>query len=117
MRFADITAAWFVIFLGVAHLAVGYAVFVDPSERRIWFTSAGFLLIVTGLANLGAQAGGTRLQSLAAAAGGFSILVIGTLLALADPDLLVKPQTIALLGLGMFLTVRRMRDVIKRKDL
>ena len=114
MRFADKAAAWLVCILGVAHLAVGHAVFIEPNERRIWFASAGFLLIVTGLANLGAQGGGTRMQSLAAAAGGLSILVIGALLAWADRDLLVQPQTLTLLALGLFLTVQRLREVVTR---
>ncbi len=114
MRFADKAAAWLVCILGVAHLAVGHAVFIEPNEKRIWFAAAGFLLIVTGLANLGAQAGRTRMQSLAAAAGGLSILVIGALLALADPDLLIQPQTLTLLALGLLLTVQRLREVIAR---
>ena len=114
MRFVDKAAAWLVLSLGVAHLAVGYAVFIAPTERRIWFASAGFLLIVTGLANLAAKDGRTRLQSLAAAAGGMSILAIGTLLALADPDLLLQPQTLTLLALGLFLTVQRLHEVIAR---
>ena len=112
MRFTDKFAAWVVCVLGVAHLAVGYAVFIEPNERRIWFASAGFLLIVTGLANLGAHGGRTRMQSIAAAAGSLSILVIGALLALADPDLLIQPQTLTLLALGLFLTVQRLREVI-----
>ena len=114
MRFADKAAAWLVCILGVAHLAVGYAVFIEPNERRIWFASAGFLLVVTGLANLGAQGGGTRMQSLAAAAGGLSILVIGALLALADPGLLIQPQTLTLLALGLLLTIQRLREVFTR---
>lgn len=115
MRFADKAAAWLVCILGVAHLAVGHAVFIEPNERRIWFASAGLLLIVTGLANLGAQDGRTRMQSVAAAAGGLSILVVGALLASADADLLTQPQTLALLALGLFLTVQRLRDLITRK--
>lgn len=112
MRFADKGAAWLVCLLGAAHLAVGHAVFIEPNERRIWFASAGFLLIVTGLANLGAQAGGSRMQSLAAAAGSASILVIGALLAFADPNLLIQPQTFTLLALGLLLTVNRLRELV-----
>lgn len=111
MRFADKIAAWLVCILGGAHLAVGHAVFSEPNERRIWFASAGFLLIVTGLANLGAQGGRTRMQSFAAAVGSLSILVIGGLLALADRDLLTQPQTLILLALGLFLAVRRVREL------
>ncbi len=115
MGLADKAAAWLVCILGVAHLAVGHAVFIEPTERRIWFASAGFLLIVTGLTNLGAQEGGARMQSLAAAAGGLSILITGALLASADPALLVQPQTLTLLALGLFLTARRCRELIGRK--
>ena len=112
MRFADKAAAWLVCVLGIAHLVVGHAVFIEPNEKRIWFASAGFLLIVTGLANLGAQGGGTRTQSFAAAVGGLSILIIGALLAFADPALLIQPQTLTLLALGLLLTVQRLREVI-----
>lgn len=112
MRFADRIAAWLVCILGIAHLAVGHAVFTEPNERRVWFASAGFLLIVTGLANLGAQSGGTRMQSLAAATGSLSILVIGALIAWADPDLLTQPQTLTLLALGLLLTVNRLRELV-----
>ena len=111
MRLADKVAAWLVCILGVAHLAVGYAVFIEPNDRRIWFASAGFLLIVTGLANLGAQGGARRMQSLAAAVGSLSILVIGALLAAADPDLLTQPQTLTLLALGLLLTLNRVREL------
>ena len=112
MRFADKLAAWLVCILGAVHLVVGHAVFTDPNERRIWFASAGFLLIVTGLANVGAQSGGTRMQSLAAAVGNLSILVIGVLLALADRELLTQPQTLTLLALGLFLSVNRLRELV-----
>jgi len=115
MRSADRIAAWLVSILGVAHLAVGHAVFIEPTERRIWFASAGFLLIVTGLANLGAQGGESRIQSLAAAVGSVSIVVLGALLARADPNLLLQPQTLTLLALGVLLTVCRLRDLIPRK--
>ena len=112
MRFADKVAAWLVCILGAVHLAVGRAVFTDPNERRIWFASAGFLLIVTGLANVGAQSGGTRMQSVAAIVGNLSILAIGFLLALADRELLTQPQTLTLLALGLFLTVNRLRELV-----
>lgn len=112
MRLVDKAAAWLVCILGTAHLAVGYSAFVEPSERRTWFASAGFLLIVTGLANLGAQGGRDRMQCLAAAVGGASILVIGTLLARADPKLLVQPQTVTLFALGSLLPVLRLRDLV-----
>jgi peptidoglycan/LPS O-acetylase OafA/YrhL len=112
VRFADKIAAWLVSILGIAHLAVGHAVFIDPTERRIWFASAGFLLIVTGLANLGAQDAKSRIQSLAAAVGSVSIMVLGALLARADPDLLMQPQTLTLLALGALLTICRTRDLI-----
>ena len=110
MRTADKFAAWLVCLLGVAHLAVGHAVFIEPTDRRIWFASAGFLLIVTGLANLGARDAGSRIQSLAAAIGSLSIVVLGALLAQADPNLLMQPQTLTLIALGIFLTTCRLAD-------
>ena len=112
MRFANKIAAWLVCIVGIAHLAVGHAVFIDPTERRIWFASAGFLLIVTGLANLAAQDAKSRIQSLAAAVGSVSIVVLGALLARADPNLLMQPQTLTLLALGALLTICRMRELI-----
>ena len=111
MPSADKVAAWLVCIFGAVHLAVGHAVFIEPNERRIWFASAGFLLIVTGLANLGAQEGGKRMQSIAAAAGSLSIVVIGVLMVLADPGLLTKPQTLTLLALGLLLTINRFREL------
>ena len=111
MRFVDKAAAWLVGLLGVVHLAVGYSVFVEPTERRVWFTSAGFLLIITGLANLAAQAHPTRMNSLTGAVGSSSILVIGSLLALANSSILAQPQTLVLLALGLVLAARRLREL------
>ncbi|MFN2472762.1 MAG: hypothetical protein ABR588_02405 [Sphingomicrobium sp.] len=112
MRLADRIAAWLVCIFGVAHVAVGHTVFTEPNERRIWFASAGFLLIVTGLANLGAQGSRTRMQSLAAAVGNLWILVIGALLGFADRHLLAQPQTLILIALGLLLTVNRARELV-----
>lgn len=110
MRFVDKAAAWLVCLLGVAHLAVGHAVFVEPTDRRVWFMSAGLLLVMIGLANLAAQAHATRMNSLTGAVGGISILTVGTLLALANASILAQPQTLVLLALGSVLTVRRLQE-------
>ena len=111
MRFMDKAAAWLVCLLGITHLAVGYAVFVEPTERRVWFMSAGLLLIVIGLANLAAQAHATRMNSLTGAVGGAFILTVGTLLAIANASILAQPQTLVLLALGMVLTARRLQEL------
>lgn len=111
MRFVDKAAAWLVGLLGVVHLAVGYSVFIEPTERRVWFMSAGLLLVMTGLTNLAAQAHATRMNSLTGAVGGVSILVIGSLLALADPNILAEPQTFILFALGLVLAYRRLREL------
>ena len=111
MRFVDKAAAWLVCLFGIAHLAVGYTVFIEPTERRVWFASAGFLLMLTGLANLAAQAQATRMSSLTGAVGSGSILVIGTLLALTNSNILAQPQTLVLLALGFVLTARRLREL------
>jgi uncharacterized membrane protein HdeD (DUF308 family) len=111
MRFVDKAAGWLVCLLGIAHLAVGYVVFNEPTEQRVWFMSAGLLLIMVGLANLAAQAQSTRMNSLAGAVGGASILMIGTLLALANPRILFQPQTLILLVLGFVLTGRRVHEL------
>ena len=89
MRLVDRAAALLVLPLGLAHLAVGRAAFLDPTEPRIWFASAGLLLIVTGLANLAAVGARTGLQHLAGLSGGVSILVVGALLRALRPRALV----------------------------
>jgi uncharacterized membrane protein YecN with MAPEG domain len=111
MRFVDKAAAWLVCLFGIAHLAVGYTVFVEPTERRVWFTSAGFLLVLTGLANLAAKAPATRMSNLTAMVGNGSILVIGALLTVSNSNILAQPQTLVLLVLGLILTVQRLRDL------
>jgi uncharacterized membrane protein YecN with MAPEG domain len=117
MRFVDKTAAWLVCPFGIAHLAVGHAVFVEPTERRIWFASAGLLLIVTGLANLAAQSSATRLNSLTAAFGAASILLIAGLLAAVSQHIMAQPQALVLLALGLILTVRRLSDLQRTRRL
>ncbi|MCA1653598.1 MAG: hypothetical protein ABR588_10730 [Sphingomicrobium sp.] len=112
MRLVDRLASWLVCLLGLAHLLVGHAAFTAPTERRIWFASAGFLLVVTGLANLATSRSVTGIQICAALTGSLSILVLGALLARASPDLLTQPQTIILLGLGLILTIQRARELV-----
>jgi hypothetical protein len=116
MRFVDKAAAWLVFVFGVAHLAVGHAVFIAPTERRVWFMSAGLLLVMTSLANFAAQAHPTRLNSLTAAFGGSAIMLAGALLAAANPNIMAQPQALVLLGLGLVLTVQRMRTFGVRLD-
>lgn len=110
-RTLDRIAAMLVLLLGVAHLLVGHAAFLTPTEPRIWFASAGFLLIVTGLANLAARASPTRTAVAAALVGDLSILMIGALLIRASPELGAQPQTLVLLALGTVLTVQRGREL------
>jgi uncharacterized membrane protein HdeD (DUF308 family) len=107
--FLDLVAAWLVALLGIVHLAVGRAVFTVPTTPRIWFASAGFLLIVTGLANVSAHGKADRAANGAGLAGSASIILLGALIARSDPDLLRQPQTLVLLALGGFLTIQRLR--------
>ena len=107
--FLDLVCAWLVALLGVLHLFVGRAVFMAPTTERIWFASAGFLLIVTGLANVAAHGKADRAANGAALAGNVSILLLGLLIARSDPDLLRQPQTLVLLALGGFLAIQRLR--------
>lgn len=116
MRFVDKAAAWLVFLLGILHLAVGYAVFIQPTERRVWFMSAGLLLVMIGLANLAAQAHSTRMNSLTGAVGGASILMVGTLLGFAHAGTLAQPQTLVLLALGIVLTARRLRELSAKTE-
>src|SRR4051812_7525101 len=113
-RSLDLICGWLVTVLGILHLAVGRAVFTAPTISRIWFASAGFLLIVTGLANVAAAAKTDRAQNGAGLAGSLSILVLGALIARSDPALLRQPQTLVLLALGAFLTIRRLRMLAYR---
>src|SRR6476620_4763442 len=109
--FLDLVCAWLVALLGLLHLAVGRAVFTAPTNARIWFASAGFLLIVTGLANVAAHGKADRAQNGAALAGSLSILILGGLIARSDPGLLWQPQTLVLLALGALLTVQRLQGL------
>lgn len=113
MRHVETAAAWLVAVIGIAHLAVGHAVFTAPTSARVWFASAGFLLIVTGLTNLAARDASNRLQTFAALVGAAAILIIGALIAAADPKLLWQPQTLLLLALGLLLMIQRVRDLIE----
>jgi hypothetical protein len=110
MRRLDQAAAILVALVGLVHLAVGHQAFLAPTPGGVWFASAGFLLVTTGLANLacGASLRPGRLNSGAALSGAAAILVLGGLTAAADPNLLFAPQTLVLLVLGLFLAVRRL---------
>ena len=116
LRRVDQAASLLVVAVGGLHLLVGRAAFTAPTERGVWFASAGFLLITTGLANLACAASPTsRLQSGAAASGALAILVLGGLLAAADPAMLAAPQTLTLFALGAFLLVLRLRELTRRR--
>jgi hypothetical protein len=88
----DRIAAVLVALLGGLHLAVGAHAFAAPTQRGVWFLSAGFLLITTGLGNLACSKGASPLQSLAAASGSLAILILGGLLGAADRHLLLAPR-------------------------
>src|SRR3954466_13844797 len=98
--FLDLVCGWLVALLGLLHLAVGRAVFTAPTTGRVWFASAGFPLVVTGVANAAAPGKADRAQNGGAVAGSVSILVLGALIARSDPALLRQPQTLVLLALG-----------------
>jgi uncharacterized membrane protein YecN with MAPEG domain len=106
MRFATKAAAILICLLGLVHLGFGFNAFVQPTEPRIWFASAGFLLIVTGLCNLAAERTADRLIAVAALTGNASILILGSLFAVATPDVLAEPQSLLLIALGLFLAGR-----------
>ena len=114
LRHIDRIAAASVFLFGLLHLAIGYKAFTDPTEPRIWFASGGFLLVTAGLANLAAAGARSRLQSAAAASGSIAILVLGALIARGKLGLLLEPQTILLLALGVLLTVLRLREIVRR---
>ena len=113
LRRIDRTAATLVFLFGLLHLAIGYEAFIDPTEPRIWFASGGFLLVTAGLANFAAAGAGSRLQSAAAASGSLAILILGALIARGDRALLLEPQTILLLAIGVLLTVLRLREIFR----
>ena len=111
LRTLDRAAGALVVLIGLLHLGVGHEAFTNPTERGVWFVSAGFLLVTTGLANLASANAASRLQSAAAASGSAAILISGALIAAADRELLFAPQTLVLLGLGAFLTALRLRQL------
>ena len=108
---ADRIAGLLVVGLGTLHLIVGRKAFTAPTEPRIWFASAGLLLIVTGLANLAAGRGRSRGAVVTALAGNGSILLMGVMLLAASPALRTEPQTWLLLGIGGWLSYRRLREL------
>ena len=112
IRRIDQAAAALMILFGLLHLAIGHRAFTGPTEPRIWFAAAGFLLVTTGLANLAAGRAGSRLQSAAALSGNVALLVIGALLAHGRLALLLEPQTILLLAIGVLLTALRLREIL-----
>jgi divalent metal cation (Fe/Co/Zn/Cd) transporter len=69
------------------------------------------LLVVTGLANIAAQYGTGKMQHAVALVGSSSILILGALIAMSDRNLLIQPQTLVLLVLGLILTVQRIRGL------
>jgi len=113
IRRIDRIAAGLVLLFGLLHLAIGHKAFVSPTEAGIWFASGGFLLVTTGLANLAAAGARSRLQSAAAASGNAAILIIGALLARGKLALLLEPQTILLLAIGLLLTTLRLREIFR----
>lgn len=113
IRTIDRTAAILVLLFGLLHLAVGYRAFTDPTGPRIWFAAGGFLLVTTGLSNFAAAGAGSRLQSAAAASGSIALLVLGALIARGDPDLLLEPQTVLLLAIGILLTALRLGEIAR----
>ena len=114
LRRLDQAAALVVALVGLIHLAVGREAFLSPSERGVWFVSAGFLMLTTGLANLAcAGARPSRLHSLAAASGALAVLILGGLLAAADRQLLLAPQTLVVFVLAGFLSVRRLGEIVR----
>lgn len=111
LRRIDRIASALVVLFGLLHLTVGYRAFTDPTEPRIWFAAGGFLLVTAGLANFAASGAGSRLQSAAAASGSIALLVLGALLARGELALLLEPQAILLLAIGLLLTVLRLREL------
>ena len=106
MRMAVRAAAILLCVLGLVHLGVGYNAFVNPTEPRVWFAAAGFLLIVTGIACLAAEEAPTRLNALSALAGTISVLILGLLFGAVAPNIIREPQSLLLIAVAAFLTVR-----------
>lgn len=111
--YLDRAAGALIVLIGLVHLGVGRGSFFAPTERGVWFLSAGFLLVTTGLANIASVTASSRLQTVTAASGSLAILILGALIARSDPDLLFAPQTLVLLALGAFLSGLRMRDLFR----
>lgn len=110
-------AATLVLLFGMAHLAVGHRVFLAPTERGVWFLSAGLLLILIGLSNLAVagRAAASRLAVATALFGSLSILLVGSLLVVAAPDSMASPQAVALLILGLVLAIACAGQLLGRR--
>ena len=114
IRRIDRIAGTLLVLFGLLQLAVGYRAFTEPTEARIWFAAGGFLLVTAGLANLAAAEARSRLQSAAAASGSLAILVLGALLARGELALLLEPQSLLLLAIGLLLTALRLTEIFRR---
>lgn len=116
VRAIDQIAAALVALIGVVHVAVGSRVFVEPTERGVWFLSAGLLLILIGLVNLCRARAPVRFRLLTVTAlcGALAIAVLGALIAASSPALLAQPQTVVLLAIGLVLTSMSVRDLFRK---
>jgi len=113
-RLIDQIAAITVVLVGALHLVVGAGVLTRPTERGVWFFSAGLLGVTAGLANL-ARAGlrqPSALVTLAALSGSLSLAVIGLLLAAAMGSAFLTGPSIVVLCLALLLAAFGMRDLV-----
>lgn len=95
----DQVAALILLGVGVLHSAVGADVFVAPTERGVWFVSAGFLGVAAALTNLAraADPAPTLLLAIAAFGGAVGALAMGALLLSAGGFRLgTGPETVVL---------------------
>ena len=116
MRWFDRVTAALILLVGAAHLAASAPVFSAPSERGVWFLSAGLFGLTAGLANLArAQAGApSRLLSAASLSGSLGLLLMGGLLFAAGGDL--GPQAAVVLVVGAVAALFGAVDLLRRRS-
>jgi hypothetical protein len=112
MRWLDQGAAALILLVGLAHVAAASAVFGEPTERRVWFLSAGLFGITAGLVNLArARSGGSVLLRLAALSGSAGLVLMGALLCASGGEL--GAQAAVVLAIGLLSAGFGLRDLFR----
>ena len=117
MRTIDQLLALGILIIGAIHIWTGLGVFLAPAEDAVWFLSAGLLGVVAGFANLARTFDKEphAFGVIAAVVGSLSVVLIGVLLAMADPSLLGSPASLSVLALGAGSLAFGVRDMLAKR--